>query len=170
MDNYVKSERLFYQTTCSGGSIEIDKNDYQLLNKLAINARAPLIDLAEELGCSSQTVNSRIKNLIQNGVIQAFRIGIDISKIGLEKFVLNIFLREPKQKNSLLNFLQNFPSLEYVDIAMGWADMQLELILKDVNDLTQIMDQVASKYPNAIKKQNLMIATQYHKERWLPEF
>jgi Lrp/AsnC family leucine-responsive transcriptional regulator len=170
LDKHEKSGGLFYQTICGGGSIDIDKTDYQLLNILAINARTPLIELAEQLGCSSSTVNYRIKNLMHNGVIQAFRVGIDISKLGLKKFVLNVSLKEPKQKNTLLNFLQDLLSLEYIDIALGWTDMQLEVILKDVNDLTQIMDQVAFKFPNAIKKQNLMIATQYHKERWLPEF
>jgi len=170
LDKYEKSDRLLYQTTCGGEPIKIDKIDYQLLNEIAVNARAPLVELAEKLGCSSQTINYRIKTLMQNGAIQAFRVGIDISKLGLEKFVLNVFLGEPKQKNSLINYLQNLPSLEYIDMAIGWTDLTLEVILKDVNELTQIMDQISSKYPNAIKKQNLMIATQYHKERWLPEF
>jgi DNA-binding Lrp family transcriptional regulator len=170
LDEYEKSDRLLYQTTCGGESIEIDKIDYQLLNEIAVNARAPLVELAEKLGCSSQTINYKIKTLMQNGAIQAFRVGIDISKLGLEKFVLNVFLREPKQKNSLINYLQNLPSLEYIDVAIGWTDLTLEVILKDVSELTQIMDQISSRYPNAIKKQNLMIATQYHKERWLPEF
>lgn len=169
LNGNMKSDRLLYQTTCGGITVEIDKNDYHLLNILANNARTPLIELAGQLNCSSQTVNNKINNLIKKGVIQAFRVGIDISKLGLEKFVINVFLREPKQKNILLNFLQDIPSLEYIDIALGWTDMQLEVILKNVNDLTQIMDQIVSKYPNVIKKQNIMIATHYHKERWLPE-
>jgi len=170
LDEYEKSDRLLYQTVCGRENVEIDEIDYRLLNEIAINARAPLIELAEKLNCSSQTINYRIKNLIENGVIQSFRVGIDISKMGLEKFVLNIYLREQKQRNFLVNYLKDLPYLEYIDIALGWADLQLEVILKDINDLTKIMDQIASKFPNAIKKQNLMIATQYHKERWLPEF
>jgi len=169
-DEYQKSDRLLYQTVCGRENIEIDEIDYRLLNEIAVNARAPLVELADKIDCSSQTINYRIKNLMKSGVIQAFRVGIDISKIDLEKFVLNIYLREQKQRNFLINYLKDLPYLEYIDIALGWADLQLEVILKDVNDLTKIMDQIASKFPNAIKKQNLMIATQYHKERWLPEF
>ncbi len=67
-------------------SVEIDEIDYNLLNEIAVNARIPLIDLAEKLNCSSQTVNYRIKNLIKSGVIKAFRVNIDLSKLDLQKF------------------------------------------------------------------------------------
>jgi Lrp/AsnC family leucine-responsive transcriptional regulator len=164
-----KSDRLLYQTKCGGKTVDIDEIDYKLLNELAVNARAPLIELAEKFGCSPQTINYRINNLIKNGVIQAFRVNIDVSKLGLEKFVLNLYLKNPKQKKTLINYLKDLSNLEYIDLSIGWADMQIELILENVNSLTKIMDQIASKFPDTIKKQNLMIAEKYHKERWLPE-
>ena len=169
LDQYEESDRLLYQIICGGKTVEIDRIDYQLLNELAVNARAPLIEFAEKLGCSSQTVNYRIKNLMKKGVLQALRLDIDISKLGLEKFVLNLNLKDPRQRNSLINHLKYLPYLEYIDIALGWSDLQLEVIIDNVDSLTRMMDQIDSKFPNSIKKQNIMIATQYHKERWLPE-
>jgi len=167
-EEYKKSDRLLYKITCGGKTIEIDKIDYQILNEIAVNARIPLIKLAEKVGTSSQTINYRLNNLIKNGVIQAFRVGIDISKLGLEKFVIQIYLKEQKQRRSLIDYLQLLPYIEYIDIALGWSDLQIEVIIENINSLTQIMDQIVTNFPNAIKNQNIHIATQYHKERWLP--
>ncbi|MBC7081003.1 MAG: winged helix-turn-helix transcriptional regulator [Thermoplasmatales archaeon] len=58
---------------CGGKAVEIDELDYKLLNELAVNARFPLIELVDKLGCSSKTVNYRVNNLIKQKVIRAFR-------------------------------------------------------------------------------------------------
>ncbi|MEM4258801.1 MAG: winged helix-turn-helix transcriptional regulator [Candidatus Thermoplasmatota archaeon] len=170
LDEQDTSNRLMYQVACGGKPVEIDEIDYNILNELAVNARIPIIELSEKIGCSSQTINYRIQNLTKNGIIQAFRINIDISKLNLEKFAVDIYLKDLKHKHAIIEYLKNLPSLEYIDIALGWADLQLELIVQNANILTQIMDQIATQFPNAIKKQNLMIDTCHHKERWLPDF
>ena len=90
-NEFKESERKMYDTTCGGASVEIDEIDYKLLNELAMNARIPLIELAEKLGCSSQNVNYRVKNLIKRDIIKAFRVNIDLSKLGLQIFKVNIF-------------------------------------------------------------------------------
>ena len=170
MPELSKSDRLLYKITCKSSTIKLDRMDHRLLNELASDARIPLIELADKLGVSSQTINYRIKNLLKEAVIQAFRVNIDISKLNLEKFLLNIYLQEPRDKNALINYLESLPCIEYIDVGLGWSDLLLEVILENVDDLTNLMDKIASKFPNSIKKQNIMIATQYHKERWLPKF
>ena len=77
---------------CGRGSVIIDDIDYKIINELAINARIPLINLAEKLNCSSQSINYRINNLIKSGVIKAFRIDVDLSKLNLQKFKVDISL------------------------------------------------------------------------------
>jgi len=168
-DEQKNTDRFLYQISCGGSTVEIDETDYKLLNEIAINARIPLIELAKKLNVSSQTVSYRLKNLREKGVIQGFRVGVDISKLGLEKFALQVHLKDQKQRNPLIKYLKGMPYLEYIDIALGWADLQLEVVLENVNSLTQIMDEIVTKFPNAIKKQNIQIAAASHKERWLPE-
>ena len=72
LDGYEKkSDREFYTISCCGNPVAIDKTDYQLLNELAIDARIPLIRLAEKLGVSSQVVNYKIKNYVFNSRLNA---------------------------------------------------------------------------------------------------
>jgi DNA-binding Lrp family transcriptional regulator len=166
---HTKEDRLLYRTTCSGKPVEIDKIDYTLLNEIAVNARISLIDLAEKIGISSQAINYRLNNLIKNGVINAFRVNIDTSKLGLQLYKLDIYLKDHKQKNAIWNYLKEKPNCDTLNVAIGWCDLEFELIVENVDQLGKIMDDLYSTFPNAIKKQTFWIAEKVHKERWLPE-
>ena len=169
LEEYDKSDREMYITTCSGKPVEIDEIDYQLLNEIAINARMPLIELAEKLGCSSQAVNYRLKNLVKSDVIQGFRVAVDLSQLGLQHYKLEIYLKEHKKIKAIWDYLKGKPYLEYLNVAAGWCDLEFELMVENVNKLSQIMEEIDSKFPGAIKKQTFWIFEKIHKERWLPE-
>jgi DNA-binding Lrp family transcriptional regulator len=164
-----KSDKEMYITTCTGKPTEIDETDYQLLNEIAVNARTPLIDLAKRLNCSSQTVNYRLKNLIKSDVVQAFRVALDLSKLNLQHFKLEIFLRDNKKSKAIWDYLKSKPYLEYLNVAVGWCDLEFELIVENVNKLGQIMEEIDLKFPNTIKKQSFWIIEKRHKDRWIPE-
>jgi DNA-binding Lrp family transcriptional regulator len=163
-----KSDNIMYKTICDGSTVHIDETDYKLLNELAINARIPLIELAERLGSSSQTINYRIKNLISKGIIQAFRVNIDRSKLGLQLFKVDIFLKEYRQRRNIIQYLGDKGCLECLNVATGWSDIEPEIVAKDVDNLIQLMEEVQHHYPNSIRKLEYWIMTEVHKERWLP--
>jgi len=169
-DEISKTDRLFYITKCDRQSVEIDEIDYNLLNEIAINARIPLIDLAGKLNCSSQAVNYRLKNLIKNGVINAFRVNVDLSKLGLQHYKLDIYLKDHKQRATIWNYLKEKTYCDTLNVAIGWSDLEFEIIVENVDQLGKIMDELYSNFPNAIKKQTFWIFEKVHKERWLPEF
>jgi Lrp/AsnC family leucine-responsive transcriptional regulator len=168
-DAQKSTNREFYRLSSGGDTFKIDEVDYQLLNTIAMNARIPLIDLAAKLKCSSQTTSYRINNLLKKDIIKAFRVSIDISKLGLEKFGISIYLKDHSKKRLIQDYIKDNPNLEYIDEAIGWADIQFELIVENMNKLLQITDEFNSKFPGAIRKQTFIMAQKYHKERWLPE-
>jgi Lrp/AsnC family leucine-responsive transcriptional regulator len=168
-DRRDRSGREMYNTTCGNDSVEIDNVDYKLLNEIANNARMPMIKLAEKLGCSSQNATYRLKQLIDKNIIKAFRVNVDLSKLGLQIFKVNIYLKEHKKKQEIIHYLRNTPFLECLNVAVGWSDIEPELIVENVQKLQEIMENVNQKFPNAIKKQNFTITEKVHKERWLPE-
>jgi DNA-binding Lrp family transcriptional regulator len=163
------ADKEFYRLSSGGETYKIDKADYQLLNIIAVDARIPLIDLATKLQCSSQTASYRIHNLQKKDVIKAFRVGVDFSKLGLQKFGISIYLKDHSKKRVIQEYLKDNPYLEYIDEAIGWADIQFELIVENMNHLLQIIDEFNAKFPGAIRKHTFIMAQQYHKECWLPE-
>jgi DNA-binding Lrp family transcriptional regulator len=164
-----KTENMIYSVRCGGKPIEIDELDYKLLNELAVNARASLIYLAEKLNCSSQTISYKIKNLISSGVIKAFRVDINLPKLGLQRFKPNIYLKDHQLKLPIYNYLKDKPYLEYMNIAMGWADLGPEFIMKDFDELLKVLEEINTKFSGAIKKQTFFILDKVHKLRFLPE-
>jgi len=168
-NGYDESDRLMYRTSCGGKSVEIDEIEYHLLNNIALDARKPLIELAEKLNCSSQTINYRLKNLIANDIINAFRVNIDISKLGLTNYKLEIYLKDHKKRKSIWNYLKEKPYCDTLNVAVGWCDLEFEIVTENVDKLGQIIEEINSNFPNSIKKQTFWIEDTIYKERWLPE-
>ncbi|MBN1280274.1 MAG: Lrp/AsnC family transcriptional regulator [Candidatus Thermoplasmatota archaeon] len=166
---YEKTDREMYITTCSGQQANIDEIDYMLLNEIVVNARIPLIELAEKLGCTSQTVSYRLHNLRKIDVIQGFRVAVDLSKLGFQHYKLEVYLRDHKKGKLIWDFLKVTPHLEYLNVAAGWCDLEFELIVENIEKLNKIMEEIDTKFPNAIKKQAFWIFDKRHIDRWLPD-
>ena len=164
-----KTDRKLYSVNCGGNPIKIDLLDYKLLNEIAVNARVPLIVLAQKFECSSQSINYRLKNLVESGVIKGFRVDIDLSKIGLQRFKPNIFLKDHRLKKQIYDYLKNKSYLDYMNFAIGWADLGPEIVVKDYDELLKIMDEINERFSGAIKKQFFFITDTIHKLRCLPE-
>jgi len=60
----------------------LDDKDRKILNILQENSRTSYLHIANELGFSEATVRYRVKNLIDNGVINKFTVLLDSKKIG----------------------------------------------------------------------------------------
>ncbi len=73
-----QEERIELETFGVSGTTEIDEIDYFLLNELSLKARSSLIELAKKFNCSSQTISYRMNRLEKVGVIQAYRVAIDL--------------------------------------------------------------------------------------------
>jgi DNA-binding Lrp family transcriptional regulator len=164
-----ESNRVMCEMRCGGKPVEIDETDYKLLNELAVNARAPLLDIAEKLGCSSQNVAYRIKKLIQNKIINGLRVNIDLSKLGLQHYKVDIYLRDHKLKKLMLKYLGEKNYIEYMNLSVGWSDLGPEFVVKNFEELSSILDDINNKFSGVIKKQTFSITEKDHKLRCMPE-
>jgi DNA-binding Lrp family transcriptional regulator len=162
-------ERAFFDMHCGVKPVEIDETDYYLLNEIAENARTPLIDLADKLDCSSQKVNYRINNLVELGVIKAFRVNISLGKLNLQKYKVEIYLKNHELKKPVFEYLEEKEYIEFMNFALGWADLEPEFVVKDFNELLLILEEINQKFSGAIKKQTFFIAETIFKQRCLPE-
>lgn len=165
-----KSNKLFYKTNCEGNPLTIDKFDYQILDNLALNARISLVDLATDLNSSSQTINNRIKNLVKKDIIQAFRLNINPAKLGLYGCSVDLYLKDQSKRQQILAYLIEIPDIyDIMDMSIGWSDIGFQLFINNINDLTKIIEEIETKFPNSIKRYDYWMEQKCHYERWLPE-
>lgn len=167
-DEKGEPDREMFKLSCGGKSIQIDEIDHKLLNELAVNARAPLVELAEKLNCSSQTITYKIKNLIKSGVIKAFRVNVDLSKLNLQRFKVDIYLKDHKMKKPIFDYLKQKPYLEFMNLALGWSDLEPEFVVKNFDELMKILEEIDQKFSGSIKKQSFFITEKLHKLRSMP--
>jgi len=168
-DQKHQSDRTLIEMKCGIKPVEIDQTDYYLLNEIAVNARIPLIDLAEKLDCSSQKINYRLKNLIDLKVLRAFRVDLDLSKLNLQKFKVDIYLKNHKSKKPIFDYLVKKDYIDFMNFAIGWADLEPEFVVKDFDELLKILEEINKNFSGAIKKQSFFIVEKLYKQRCLPE-
>jgi acyl CoA:acetate/3-ketoacid CoA transferase alpha subunit len=65
---------------------------------------------------------------MKSGVIQAFRVGIDISKLGLKHFKVDILLKEHSQRKYIMSYIKSNP-LVFISTSAGVSDLELEFHL-----------------------------------------
>jgi DNA-binding Lrp family transcriptional regulator len=150
-------------------NIKIDEIDYILLNEISLNARKPLVDLAEKISCSSQNIIYRIDKLKRNGLIQSFRTEINLSKLGYTRYKVNIKLIDFTNRMNIIRYLERNPSLNYFSVSLGLCDLEFELIVEDVDHLANIMDDINDQFPNTIRNYDYYSRIIDYKETFLPE-
>lgn len=149
--------------------VEIDNIEVQLLNLLADNAQLPITTIAKKIGLSSRQVSYRIKKLKSLGVIEAFRVELDISKLGYQDFKVYLFLKDFKSRRPILEYVSSNPHLICIDETTGESHLELEFHLKSVDDLNKIVQDISAKFPQAIRKYYYVNVKKIHKWLYLPK-
>ena len=76
-----------------GGEKKIDEKDKEIINELHKNAKQTLVSLSGKLGMSIDSINKRIKKLVQEGIISFFKTPINYQLLGYEKYKLFIYVK-----------------------------------------------------------------------------
>ena len=168
LNNIARDERTKFEITGGGKPVEIDEMDFRILRIMAPNARIPLTELANDLNSTVTKVNYRIKKLQKSGVIQGFRADIDFSKLGYQFFKADIFLKDYRQRQNIINYVKTNPALIRIDQSVGVSDLELEFHVKTLQDFHEIMQDIINKYPEAIKNYKYVYASKLHKMNYMP--
>jgi Lrp/AsnC family leucine-responsive transcriptional regulator len=147
----------------------IDKTDYDLLNLLALNARKLTIELAKHIKSSSQTVTYRMNTLVKKGIIQSFRVIINNEKIGFVRIKADIYLKEHGKRYELIKYIKSLPNLRYFSSSIGLCDLELEFLVKDIDELTNILEKIDRKHPGSMKKYHFYSGLTPYIETFIPK-
>jgi Lrp/AsnC family leucine-responsive transcriptional regulator len=151
-EDYPKEERNNPQHTGMNNPISISKEDSILLNEIATNARITLIELAEKLNCSSQAVKYGLEQLQKKKIIQGFHVGIDIDKIGYQHYKIDIWLKELSKRMKIWKYLQKNPNVTFINTSAGYADIEVEFNIENIDKLLEYMEKLQLEFPGTIRK------------------
>jgi len=86
--------------------IPLDKKDYKILAHIGEKPTDSLIEIQQALKIDRQTIKQRIKKFEEANIIQKFRYGINIFKLGHIAYILKISV-VPKHKKAILQTIRN---------------------------------------------------------------
>ena len=149
--------------------VAIDNLDFQILKLIVTNAKMSTVEIAKALNSTVTVIHYRIKKLIGSGVIQGYRTTIDLSRFGHKLFKVDILLKDAKYKNQIIKYIENMPYLRGRDATLGYVDLEFTFYLKNINQLQQIIGDIATKFPNVIRNYQYSSDIKVYKYCYMPE-
>ena len=168
-DKEFKTNKRRFEIIGGGKKVKTDDVDIKILRNLANNARMSTVDIAKNLNLSATTVKNRIDKLTKSGIIQGFRYVGDFVKHGFKMYKADINLLDYSKKEPLIDYLLKNPNLLVLTKSAGYADLELDFIVKDVSQLHQILEDLVNKFPNTIKNYDYFYEEVYHKVQYIPQ-
>ena len=158
-----KEDKILFEEGSNDQKIEIDSLDKKILELLVLNSRIPTLKIAEKLKSTATTINSRIKRLVKTGVIINYTINTDYPKIGYQFYKADIILKNFEIKQKIIDYIEKNPNLWGRVTSLGYVDLEITFSLNNANQLHQIMDDLSSKFPDAIKSYKYFSVTNNYK-------
>jgi len=131
--------------------VDFDDLDFQILKILTYNSRIPTIEIAKKLKLDTRTINRRINRLIKSGLIVYFTVNLDLDQLGYQCFKVDFFLKKYNLKYKIIKYVEQNPHLYAVDHTIDYADLELELYMKNLNHLHQFIEDISTKFPKSIR-------------------
>ena len=149
---------------------DLDALDSRMMALLSSNARIPIINLASKLKVSSKTIISRLKNLEKKKVILGYKTVLDYERLGYQYIKLSFRLSNAtKEKISQFkSYVKIHPNIIYEDEVLGGDDFEIELQVKDYQEMQIILGDIRKRFANIIKDYKVLRFTKEHKYIFLP--
>jgi len=123
----------------------VDKTDMDIFDELSGNARMPTIEIAKRLKLSPNTVQYRMRQLLQKGVIKGFRPRLDVSLLGYDTYKVLIMLGNSSKRRQLIQTLLTEPNVVKISKTIGNSDMEIKVNFTSLMDLENFLRKLRTR-------------------------
>ena len=145
--------------------------DKKLLSQLANNAKTPIIDLASELHITPKTVINKIRTFEKEKIIVGYRTNFNLKKLGLSSFkvIFNLQNINQKELKTFKTYLKQSPHIIYDNETIGGYDIEIDIEVKNFEELRKFIEDVKIKYGKHIKNYFYLSLNEIYKHIFFPE-
>src|SRR3989344_3822116 len=151
-------------------NIDIDDTDKEILKLLAPNARISIIEISRKLKITPKTTINRIKALEQKKIIIGYKTVFNLELLGYQYykvlFRLHNVVNEKLQQ--FKRYIKVHPNIVYDDEVLGGDDIEIEVQVKDNNELRALINAIKLKFADMIKSYKILLFYKEHKYLYLP--
>ena len=150
---------------------KLDETDQKMLALLSRNGRKPVVEIAKELGQSSQNIINRMRKLEKDGVITKYSLNIDYTKIGYIFCKTFIYLRNIAQErlDELYKYCAAQPNIFALATTLGEWDFEIEFEVENFEQMTEIMDRLRVKFSDIVNNYESIIITKQMAVKYIVE-
>ena len=121
---------------------DLDPTDVGLLLALAEEARATTVALAERLGLSRGTVQSRLASLAQAGAFRGYDRALDPAVAGFPLVAFTTLRVQQRMLAPIVRSLSAIPQIVQAHGVTGSSDLLLQIVGRSAEDLFEIEETV----------------------------
>ena len=136
----------------TGASIgeKTDELDLQIINVWGADVRQSLNEIAKKLKTTPNTVANRIKILRKKKIIVGCKIDLNQGKMGYQGYRVDLYLNSTERREELFNYCKNLSALYQINDSIGGADLELEVIVKYLDELLKMMNDMMVAFKGVI--------------------
>ncbi len=141
--------------------INLDKTDLQILNKLADNGRASILEIAKSARTSCPQIIHRIKKLIEKEVLISFTTKLDLKRLGYQYCKALVYSQNisPDRKKEFVEHCANHRNIIAVVEIIGPWDIELEFEVQNFEEYSAIMSSLRKRFPDIVRNYESIIIT-----------
>lgn len=144
-------------------SIEYDDLDLKIIHIYSPDVRQSLVEIANKTGASIETVRRRIKELEKKKIIVGYKIDLDLPKLGYQGYRVDFALNSMSNINEILEYIKNHQYFYQINKSIGGADLETEIVVRDLSHLLSILEEMMSRFKDVIKNYEYMGYTEFPK-------
>lgn len=153
-------------TNTPASIVDIDTNDFHILQQLSTNAVLSTVQIAKNLNLPQTTVSNKIKTLEKKKIILGFRAEIDFIKLGYTNYFLEIYLEDNHNLAQIESWANTCKNTVWLQKIIGTCDIEIEVEVKDRTELESLLHELRTKFKNIRKI--IFWSQEYKKLTFLP--
>ena len=121
--------------------IEIDGIDKEILRELMLDARKPILQIANKIGISGAAIHQRLRKLEDAGVIASSKLIVDNKVLGYKTMAfIGIYLDKASSNAVAVKELKKIPEVLECHYTTGNWSILIKMICRDNEHLMQLLN------------------------------
>jgi len=153
----------------AGEKEDVDDLDWRIIETYSNNVRQSSLEIAKKLNVSADTVRARIKKLEQRKIITGYKIGLNLEPLGFVSYRVDLQLLSTHRNKEIFEFCKLHKNIYQINKSIGGADFEIEAIVKDLNHLLRLIDEIKNKFHDAVNDAEYFGFSTFHILKYIPD-
>ena len=153
----------------AGEKESIDELDWKIIETYSNNVRQSSLEIARKLKVSADTVRARIKKLEGKKIITGYKIGLNLEPLGFVSYRVDLQLLSTRRNREIFEFCKRHKSIYQINKSIGGADFEIEVIVKDLAHLLNLIDEIKNTFKDVINDVDYFGFSTFHILQYIPD-